>query len=223
VSRDPLVDRLAALDTCAVSDALERHGLQGALLGLQQVGADRPAAGRAVTVDLGPAGVNQPMRHLGTAAVDASGPGQVIIVANRGRIDCAAWGGLLSIAAALRGIEGVVVDGACRDVHEALAVGLPVSARAAVPVTARGRVVELGWGAPVVVGTVMVAPGDLVLSDRNGVVVVPEGAADDVVETATEIHAHEAAMATALRDGRPVSEVMGRPYETLIDAGARDA
>jgi regulator of RNase E activity RraA len=214
---------LTALDTCAVSDALEHHGLAGVVLGLHPVAADRPAAGRAVTVELGPAGPDAPSRHLGTAAVDASGPGQVIVLANHGRVDCAGWGGLLSTAAALRGVEGVVVDGACRDVHEALAVGLAVSARARVPVTARGRVVERSWGEPIVVGTVRVGPGDLVLSDRNGVVFVPAGSAQQVLATATEIHAREAAMAAELRSGRPVAEVMGSRYETLMDTVRGDA
>ena len=65
-----------------------------------------------------------------------------------------AWGGILSQAASLRKLEGVVVDGACRDVPEALEVGLAVYARGPVAVTARGRVVEQSWGEPVqIVGT----------------------------------------------------------------------
>ena len=113
---DDLVSRLRALDSCAVSDALDSHGLPPAVGGLRPLAAQRPAAGRAVTVLLGvpaaapapPAGA--PKRHLSTAAVDASGPGDVIVVAHQGRTDCAGWGGLLSRAAVIRGIDGVVVD-----------------------------------------------------------------------------------------------------------------
>ncbi|MGQ4601130.1 RraA family protein [Nocardia sp. R6R-6] len=212
--------RLRALDTCAVSDALDRHGRTGVVHGLRPLAADRPLAGRAVTVLLGPPPAQHagsPQRHLGTAAVDASGPDDVVVVAHQGRIDCAGWGGLLSRAAAIRGVEGVVVDGAARDLSEASEVGLPVFARAATPVTARGRAVELAWGEPVEIAGIPVAPGDLVLADAGGVVVVPAGQAQDVLATAERIVATEAAMATAIQAGTPVSSVMGKTYEELTD------
>jgi regulator of RNase E activity RraA len=225
---DDLVGRLRALDSCAVSDALDKHGLPSAIGGLRPLAAQRIAAGRAVTVLLGvPAAApapspgapsaGAPKRHLSTAAVDASGPGDVIVVAHQGRIDCAGWGGLLSRAAVIRGIDGVVVDGAARDLAEAAAVGLPVFASASTSVTARGRAIEVCWGEPVEIAGVPVAPGDLVLADAGGVVVIPSAHAETVLATAERIAATEAAMAAALDAGRPVSEVMGATYEELID------
>ena len=215
-----LLARLRALDTCAVSDALDRHGVRGVLTGLRALAASRPFAGRAVTVRLGPAagGGTPPRRHLGTAAVDAAGPGEVVVVAHQGRTDCAGWGGLLSRAAAVRGIEGVVVDGAARDLAEAAEAGLPVYARNATPVTARARAAEQDWGEPVELDGVTVVPGDLVLADAGGVVVIPAGRAEDVVATAERIAATEAAMARAIEAGTPVSDVMGKTYEELTDA-----
>ena len=218
-----LVSRLRALDSCAVSDALDRHGLPCAVGGLRPLAAQRPTAGRAVTVLLGvpaaapapPAGA--PKRHLSTAAVDASGPGDVIVVAHQGRTDCAGWGGLLSRAAVIRGIDGVVVDGVARDLAEAAGVGLPVYASGSTSVTARGRAVEVGWGEPVEFAGVPVAPGDLVLADAGGVVIIPSAHAEAVLATAERIAATEAAMAAALDAGRPVSEVMGATYEELVD------
>jgi 4-hydroxy-4-methyl-2-oxoglutarate aldolase len=218
-----LVSRLRALDSCAVSDALDRHGLPCAVSGLRPLAAQRPTAGRAVTVLLGvPAAApapspGAPKRHLSTAAVDASGPGDVIVVAHQGRTDCAGWGGLLSRAAVIRGIDGVVVDGAARDLAEADAVGLPVFASASTAVTARGRAAEVSWGEPVEFAGVPVAPGDLVLADAGGVVVIPSAHAETVLATAERIAATEAAMAAALDAGRPVSEVMGATYEELTD------
>src|SRR3984957_6395808 len=218
-----LVSRLRALDTCAVSDALARHALPCAVSGLRPLAAQRPTAGRAVTVLLGvPAAApapspGAPKRHLSTAAADASGPGDVIVVAHQGRTDCAGWGGLLSRAAVIRGIDGVVVDGAARDLAEAAAVGLPVFASASTSVTARGRAVEVRWGEPVEFAGVPVAPGDLVLADAGGVVVIPSAHAETVLATAERIAPTEAAMAAALDAGRPVSEVMGATYEELTD------
>jgi 4-hydroxy-4-methyl-2-oxoglutarate aldolase len=218
-----LVSRLRALDTCAVSDALDSHGLPCAISGLRPLAAPRPTAGRAVTVLLGvpaaaPAPIpGAPKRHLSTAAVDASGPGDVIVVAHQGRTDCAGWGGLLSRAAVIRGIDGVVVDGVARDLAEATVAGLPVYASGSTSVTARGRAVEVCWGEPVEFAGVTVAPGDLVLADAGGVVIIPSAHAEAVLATAERIAATEAAMAAALEAGRPVSEVMGATYEELID------
>ncbi len=214
-----VIGRLRALDTCAVSDALDRHGITGVVTGLRPLAAPRTIAGRAVPVLLGPPPAPQgiPARHLGTAAVDASGPDDVIVVAHQGRTDCAGWGGLLSRAAAARGIAGVVVDGAARDLAEAATAGLPVHARAGTPVTARGRAVEHTWGEPVEVGGVPVSPGDLVLADAGGVAIVPAARAAEVLATAERIAATEAAMAEAIGAGTPATDVMGRTYEELTD------
>ncbi|ODU04519.1 MAG: hypothetical protein ABS81_09615 [Pseudonocardia sp. SCN 72-86] len=214
-----LLARLRAIDTCAVSDALDRHGIRGVISGPHPLAAPRSFAGRAVTVLLGPPAeaTAGPKRHLGTAAVDASGPGDVVVVAHQGRTDCAGWGGLLSRAAAARGIAGVVVDGAARDLAEAAEAGLPVHALAGTPVTARTRAAEHSWGVPVDVGGVTVSPGDLVLADAGGVVVVPAARAEQVVATAELIAATEAAMAEAIEAGTPVSDVMGKTYEELTD------
>ena len=221
VSQAGAVERLRALDSCAVSDALDRHGVRGVVTGPRPLAAAGTIAGRAVTVLLGPPGPagasTGPPRHLGAAAVDASGPGEVIVVAHQGRTDCAGWGGLLSRAAARRGIAGVVVDGAARDLMEARQVGFPVSALVEVPTTARGRAVEHAWGAPVELAGISVAPGDLVLADAGGIVVIPAERADEVLATAERIAATEAAMAAAIDAGTPVSDVMGRSYEELTD------
>lgn len=211
-----IIDRLQALDTCAVSDALDRTGLPPGVVGLRPLSTSRAIAGRVVTVQLGPAEDAPPTRHLCTAAVDASGPGDVIVIANEGRVDCAGWGGLLSLAASLRRIEGVIIDGACRDVPEAVELELPVFGRAPVAVTARGRVVEKTWNQPVTVLGITVRPGDLVIADASGVAFVPQAAEADVVAAAEQIAARETAMAQVLRQGAPISEVMGPSYESLL-------
>lgn len=217
-----LLGRLRALDTCAVSDALERHELAPAVVGLARVGADVAIAGRAVTVQLGPATGEPSARHLCTAAVDASGPGDVIVVANGGRMDCAAWGGILSQAASLKQLEGIVLDGACRDVPEALQVGLAVYARGPVAVTARGRVIEQSWGEPVQIVGTSVRAGDLVIADASGVAFVPQAVADQVIETAEAIAAYEVSIVSALRTGIPVSEAMSGRYESLLERTRHD-
>lgn len=206
---DGIAARLAAVDTCAVSDALDRLGLHGVVLGLSPLGApDRRVAGRVVTVKVGPRRDDKPRPHLGAQAIAGAAPGDVIVVDHRGRLDVSAWGGILSLAASARGVAGVVVDGACRDLDDARRLGFPVFARAGVPVTARGRIVEEAWNEPVTIGGIPVAPGDYVVADASGVVFVAQDRAGEVATLAEVIVAREAAMADAVRAGESIVEVM---------------
>lgn len=214
--RHSLAARLRRLDTCAVSDALDALGLTGAVSGLRAVSVDRRIAGRVVTVRLGPPGADRPPRHLCAAAIDAAAPGDIIVVEHGSRDDAAGWGGILSVAARSRGLAGVIVDGAVRDIDESRRADFPVYARSVVPRTARGRVVESDWNERVTIAGVEVAPADLVIADGSGVVFVTASQAPDVIRVAEGIAAREAAMANAVRQGRSVSEVMGRTYEDLL-------
>ena len=213
---DDLVARLAQLDTCAVSDALDRLELSGAVNGLHPMWPCPRTVGRVITVMLKRAGGERPARHLGTAAVEAATPGDVIVIDHGGRLEVAGWGGILSLAAKIKGVAGVIVDGACRDVDESRDVGLPIFARAGTPVTARGRIVEESFNEPIRIGHVAVSPGDLVIADWSGVVFVSRDRAEETVKTAEEIAAREAQMAEAVRAGRSVVEVMGAGYERML-------
>jgi 4-hydroxy-4-methyl-2-oxoglutarate aldolase len=215
-----LLARLAALDSCACSDAMDQLGLAGVARGLRALTVARRVSGPVITVALGSAdSAGTAGRHLGTAAIEAAESGDVIVVAAGGRVDAAGWGGVLSLAATIRGVSGVIVDGACRDVDESATLGLPVYALAAVPATARGRQAEVGWNTPVQVAGVTVAPGDLVVADGSGVVFVPAGRAADVIAAAERIAAREAAMADRLRAGEPASAVLSADYEQMLAAG----
>jgi len=212
-------NRLARLDTCAVSDALDRLGLPGVVAGIRPLTGPHKIAGRAVTVKLVAAEGRTSKQHLGTAAIEASGPGDVLVIEHRSREDCAGWGGILSRAAKVRGIEGTLVDGAVRDVDESREISYPVFARAAVSATARGRVVEEGWNVPVDIGAVEVHPGDFVIADGSGVVFVKKSRIEEVLLAAEEIAARERAMAEAVEAGKPVSRVMGGDYEAMLGGG----
>ena len=210
-------DRLSRLDCCAISDALDKLKLGGVVSGLQQLSGPGRIAGRAVTMKLGvgtpPPG---PTRHLGTAAIEAANPGDVIVVEQRSGVEAGSWGGILTLGAKLRGIAGVVADGPVRDIDEAKSYGFPVFARACTARTARGRVVELATNGPVEIGTVAVKPGDYVIADRSGVAFVKPEHIEQVLEAAESIAAREVAMAQALRAGRPITEVMGANYEHML-------
>ncbi len=211
--------RLLALDTCAVSDALDKLGLPGAVIGVGALTGPARVAGKVVTTKLGAPLPNLPKRHLGAGAVMAAERGDVIVVEHRGRLDVSGWGGLLSRGAVRAGVAAVLIDGACRDIDESRALGLPVFARAAVPVTARGRIAEHSFQEPITFGNVAVKPGDYVFADGSGVVFVEQSRAEEIVATAEDIFAREAAMAAAIDRGEPIGEVMAGNYEDMLKKG----
>ncbi|MBU8919446.1 hypothetical protein BGM25_25765 [Bacillus sp. FJAT-29953] len=214
-----LVERLSKLDSCAVSDALDRLKRPGVVLGIHSLSVDRRISGRVITVQLGSADGKPSERHLCTAAVDAAKPGDIIVVANEGKTNVSGWGGTLSLGAVQKGVSGIIVDGACRDIDESRHLNLPVYARAAVPLTARGRIIETDWNCPVKLGDVAVNPGDYVLADGSGTVFVSSMDAEEVISVAEEIYEREQKMAAAVRAGHPMANVMGASYENLLNLG----
>ncbi|MBA3737101.1 MAG: RraA family protein [Actinobacteria bacterium] len=210
--------RLRELDACAVSDALDSLGLGGVVAGIGPLWPAGRLFGTVRTVALRPVVAGEPPSgtHLGATAIDTATAGDVIVVANQGRVDSAAWGGLLSAAAARKGVAGVIVDGACRDVDEAAGAGLAVFARAATPISARGRSVEEATDAPVEIGGVRVATGDLVVADASGVVFVQSDSANEVLEVAERIVEKERSMLHELSAGAPVQAVLDGRYETML-------
>jgi regulator of RNase E activity RraA len=217
MSTDEGVNRLAKLDTCAVSDALDRLGLKGAVIGIRPLWPCPRIAGRAVTVKIKPAGLEKPKQHLCTPAIAAATASDVIVVDHGGRVDVAAWGGLLSLAAQTKKIRGVIVDGAARDVDESREMEFPVFGRAAVQVTARGRVMQETFNEEIEFAGVQVHPGDLVIADMSGVVFIPRAKEQEVLTQAEALAAAETRMADAIRTGRSVVEVMETlGYESML-------
>ena len=214
---DAAVERLLRLDTCAVSDALDKLKLGGVVSDLPQLSGSGRVAGKVVTVKLGvgspPPG---PRRHLGTTAIEAARPGDVIVVEQRSGVEAGRWGGILTLGAKLRGIAGVIADGPVRDIDEARGHGFPIFARACTARTARGRIVELGTNCPITIGDVAVRPGDYVIADGSAVVFIAPENIGAVLDGAETIAARESAMADALRAGKPITEVMGASYEHML-------
>jgi 4-hydroxy-4-methyl-2-oxoglutarate aldolase len=224
VSTD-LMRRAAALDTSVLSDALDALERPGAIDVLGPIWAGARLAGRAVTVRLapGPAPAGSAPVHLGARAIERAGPGTVIVMDNAGRSGMAAWGGLLSTAALARGVAGVVVDGLVRDADEARYLAFPVFARGATPRTARGRIHEVEVGGPVALAGIPVHPGDIVVADGSGVIVISEPDAAAVIGKAEELAARETAMEARVRAGEAPSAVLGIAYESMLSPRAEAA
>lgn len=210
-------ERFKRLATTNLSDALDKVGIKGAVIGIRPMFDCPKIVGRAVTIKITAAGMTKSKYHIGVRAIDAASPGDVIIIDNRGDINNNCWGEILSMAAKMKGVSGVVVDGAVRDVDACREFGFPIYAKGAVPITARGRVMEESFNEMIRIGDIQVRPGDIVMADINGVVIIPEEKIDEVLETAEDILKKEEAMIEELRKGVSILEVDQRySYETML-------
>ena len=200
--------RFEALSTTNVSDAMAALGIRGATYGIRPMWhtMDR-VLGPAVTLKMTAAGETKGKYHLGVKAIDAAQSGDVIVVDNGGRIDTSCWGGVLATGAKLKGISGVVIDGACRDLDECVEVGFSVYARGTVVAPARGRVQEEATNVMVQFGGVQVRPGDIIMGDKSGVVVVPAERVEEVLEKAESLFQKEEAMVAMIREGKTMTEM----------------
>src|ERR1700679_1464105 len=217
MKREAIIARLQRLDTCALSDAADQLGLPGAVSGLVPRTPTARLWGQVSTVKLAAGtAAGGTVRHLCTQTIEAAQPGAVIVVEQRTGLDAAGWGGMLSNAARLRGVNGVIVEGPARDVDEAVEIRFPVFSRATTSRTARGRVYEIASGIPIVVGDVTVAQGDYVAADSSGVIFIAAASVERLLAAAESIAAKEAAMTKDILAGRPVGSVMSAKYETML-------
>jgi 4-hydroxy-4-methyl-2-oxoglutarate aldolase len=212
------LERLEALDACAVSDAKDSLGLPAAVSGLARQSGSGLLVGQVKTVELveGVPPADMPKVHLGARAIVSSTPQTVIVIAHPG-VDGGGWGGVLSTGAQLVGVRGVILDGPTRDRDEAAALGFAIFARSCTARTARGRVYEKSTGETIKVGEQQVSDGDYVIADASGVVFIRAEDIERVLTAAERIAAKEAAMIAALREGSPITSVMGADYETMLE------
>jgi 4-hydroxy-4-methyl-2-oxoglutarate aldolase len=212
-----LVDRLGALYSAVVSDTLDRLGIRGNAMAphIRPVYQHAKAAGFAATVhcvevDAPPENREDWYRgELG--AVDALAPGDVMVVST-----CSGcyWGELLATASRFRGARGIVADAWTRDTLALIEMEFPTFVAGISPLDSLGRIDVDAIGVPVECGGVTVNPGDLVLGDRDGVVVVPASVAEEVLTLAEEKVAGENLVRDELARGMPVSEAF-RTYGVI--------
>lgn len=183
----------AHFTAAVVCDALDAEGLpdQSPRVPLRPLTVPGVLVGRCKTTLWADMAHPDPRPYeLELRAVDACRPDDVLVCAAAGSTRSGVWGELLATAARNRGCVGVVVDGAVRDVTRMRGMGFPAFARGTAVYDSKDRQRVIDLDVPVVVGGVTFAPGDLVVADEDGVVVVPRRAEAAVVGRAWEkVHA----------------------------------
>jgi 4-hydroxy-4-methyl-2-oxoglutarate aldolase len=140
------------------------------------------------------------------AALDDVRPGEVVVLAAGGTRRAALWGELFSVAASARGARGTIVDGPIRDQHAIAALGYPIFSRGASPLDCAGRAVVAAHRTPAACAGLEIDPGDLIVGDADGIVVVPRHLVDETVSRAVEKASVESTMRDALAAGRSLRE-----------------
>lgn len=207
-----LVSRIARLATSTLANALDEVGFHDNVMPtIKAVALDFRFAGPAVTVKeeaRSYGGFHSDDFKVG-AMIDAAQFGDVIVV-EAGGVPYSTWGGMASYAAKLKGVAGIVVDGGVRDLEEIAEFGFPVFARHVVPITGRTRLKVAAINVPVVVDGVRVEPGDIVVADGTGIVVLPTARTEEIAELAEAFARDDAAAVKELEKGRTFSEAMAK-------------
>lgn len=168
-----------------IADAIEEAtGARGWMSADMKPIFDSRVVGRAATAVLRPVLKNDTRKYpnLALELLDQAPAGSVLVYVMQDGIDIAAMGNLMGTTAKVRGLAGAVIDGAVRDVAELRRIGFPVWSRRITPATSVGRMVGVEKQVPVKCGDIWVNPGDYIVGDTDGVVVVPMAAAERVVE-----------------------------------------
>lgn len=205
------------LSNAEISDALDFLGLPGSAPGLSCVTGSHRIFGAAFTVRFAPVDP----QAVGTVGdfIDDVEAGQVIVLDNGGRSDCTVWGGILSQIAQARNIAGTVINGVCRDSAEAVQCDYPIFSRGVFMRTGKDRVQVEAVGGSVSLGEVRVNAGDIVVGDRDGIVVIPAARAEEVLERALKTHLAEKEIVQAVRQGATLKEAREKLGYHLLQRG----
>lgn len=171
---------------------------------------DAKLVGTAVTVLEVPSPEALPPTHA-LELIDTAPEGSVVVIGIGGEADVAVWGGLMTAGAVANRLAGAVLDGGVRDVTEIRRdYDFPVFARSIVPGTTVGRYQTLAANVPVRCGGITVHPGDILVGDADGVVVVPAEQAAAVLEVALDIEQREAEQARLIRESGSLREGLAK-------------
>jgi 3-hexulose-6-phosphate synthase/6-phospho-3-hexuloisomerase len=198
-------DLLSVYSTsCVVTDVMERAGVMHTAIRCRCGGK---MAGPAVTVRLYPGDLVDPLPALTVAA-----PGDVVVVDAAGETETSVWGGLMAGLGRQRGIAGAIVDGAVRDIDEIRDLQFNLFSRAVGPRASHtafsGRHEPIEVNVPIHCGGVLVQPGDVVVADEIGVVVVPRLEAREVLARAREQADREEATRRRIQEGKTMEELL---------------
>jgi regulator of RNase E activity RraA len=212
---DALIAGFKGTYAASVSDAVELvTGKNGTMRYDMKLMTGTNLVGRAVTSLARRAPAEQATATLAVKhsveIIDAAKPGDVGVIVMEGTLDIAAMGNLMATAAVERGMAGMVLDGAIRDLWDVRRMGLTVYARSKSPRTAVGHYATVAKNVPVECAGVTVRPGDIIVADEDGVVVVPQEHAARVLKESQAIDDRERGMYPFIREFKSLQQAIAK-------------
>ena len=217
------VTRLNVLNSAELSDALDAHGVEGALLNINSLILGTQLIGPAYTIQYQPYDKRPASFKNAGDYIDEVPAGSVIVIDNQGCEDCTVWGDILTHAALKRGIAGVVVNGAVRDVKLMRELQFPLFSRSIYMRSGKNRVYKSAEQCPIEINGVTIKPGDMIFADDNGVVAIPAHLLEEVVVKAMNIRLTEQKIIEAVHAGLTLADARKKyHYHTPWVAQAED-
>jgi len=215
-----IISQLLAVSTPNLSDALDRLGIEGAPQKILAIYPCAKIAGPAATLKIVPHGKAEESTVLGTLrAIVKGGTGSVLVIdaSENPAVNC--YGGVAGATSKHNGLVGAVCDGVVRDVDEYKGYGLPVYGKGIAQQSVRGRSSCAGYGIDVTLGGVRVRPGDYIVADDNGTIVIPAERITEVIEFAQKVKATEDRVIAQVRAGMdPVEAHEKVNYDNMLKA-----
>lgn len=210
---DPLVAAFRSIPSASAADAVDQiTGRRGFMSHDMRPQSSGNFVGRAVTARLVPTPPEKATAQLSARdsvqMIDEAKPGEVGVIVIENGLDVAALGGLMGTDAKARGLAGMVLDAGVRDVAELREMRLPVYARGVVPSSTVGRFASVAKNVEVQCAGVAVKPGDIIVADEDGVVVVPQASAEAVLKRAREIDERERKMVPLIKQYKSLQKVV---------------
>jgi 4-hydroxy-4-methyl-2-oxoglutarate aldolase len=213
VYKQEIIDKFHSVTSASVADAVDQVvGARGYMdYPIKPRINDKKVVGPAVTVTEVKTTESLPPSHA-LEAIDEAPEGSVVVIGIEGSDpDVAVWGGLMTAGAVARNLAGAILDAGLRDVTEIKRdFGFPVFSRTVSPGTTVGRYKTEALNVPVRCGGILVHPGDLIVADADGVVVVPADHVEEVLAQSLEIERREAEQTKYIREVRSLREGIAR-------------
>jgi 4-hydroxy-4-methyl-2-oxoglutarate aldolase len=196
-----IIKAFAKIPTATISDAMGRCGAMSS--DMKPVFPGARVCGSALTVRV--YANDNLMVHL---ALKEARPGDILVVDSSGFSECALWGELMSLSASCRDLGGTVIDGGVRDKDSIAELGYPVFSRTIIPVGTH-KSNQGSIGKPISCDGVPIFPGDIIVGDSDGVVVMPLEQASVVFEKAKAILGREDQMRKRIEKGELIFDILG--------------
>jgi regulator of RNase E activity RraA len=210
-STKDIMDTFAKASTGNVADAVdEATGMRGFMARDMKPVFKAKVIGPAATVLLRRAlrSDKRDWPNLQIQTLDEAPPGSVMVEVLEDGLDTAGVGNLMATTAKVRGLAGMVIDGGARDIEELEEIGFPVWSRSQTPATSVGRYVSVAKNVPVTCAGVLVRPGDWIVGDRTGVVVVPVEALPRVLELLRQYDDKETKMVPLIKETKSMGKAL---------------